>query len=245
MELPISPSRGHPKGDVRVPGGRRGRRTTESRRVDVVAGALGLFAGLLVSPLVDRLATNAPVGRPLLARAPRSPRLPLVALATAALGGACGLAFGLTAEALISAVFCWILVVVTRTDLEHRLIPNRIVVPGTVLVLVARTLAEPSVAWIAAALGAGAVLLLIALVYPAGMGMGDVKLAAYLGAGLGAAVVVAIFVGFLAAFVPAAALLVRHGRAARKAAIPLGPFLALGAVVALFAGDAMLDWYLG
>ena len=69
------------------------------------------------------------------------------------------------------------------------------------------------------------------------MGMGDVKLAAFLGAGLGAAVVVAIFVGFLAAFVPAAVLLVRHGRAARKAAIPLGPFLALGAVVALFAGD--------
>jgi leader peptidase (prepilin peptidase)/N-methyltransferase len=75
--------------------------------------------------------------------------------------------------------------------------------------------------------------------------MGDVKLAAYLGAGLGAAVVVGIFVGFLAAFVPAAVLLVRHGRAARKAAIPLGPFLALGAVVALFAGDDVLDWYLG
>ena len=213
--------------------------------MDVAAGAIGLFAGLLVSPLADRLATNAPLGRPLLARAPRSPRLPLVALAAAALGAACGLAFGLTVEALISAVFCWILVVITRTDLEHRLIPNRIVVPGTALVLVARTLDEPSVAWVAAAIGAFAVLFAIALVYPAGMGMGDVKLAAFLGAGLGAAVVVGIFVGFLAAFVPAAALLVRHGRAARKAAIPLGPFLALGAVVALFAGDAILDWYLG
>ncbi len=75
--------------------------------------------------------------------------------------------------------------------------------------------------------------------------MGDVKLAAFLGAGLGAAVVVGVFIGFLAAAVPAAVLVVRHGSAARKQAIPLGPFLALGGVVALFAGDAILDWYLG
>ncbi len=213
--------------------------------MDVAAGLIGLFAGLLVGPLADRVATNAPVGHRLLARAPRSARLWLVVAATGLLGGACGLAFGLTAEALISAVFCWILVVVTRTDAEHRLIPNRIVVPGTALMLVLRTLDEPSLAWIAAALAAGAALFAIALVYPAGMGMGDVKLAAFLGAGLGASVVVAIFLGFLAAFVPAAVLLVRYGRAARKAAIPLGPFLALGAVIALFAGDAILDWYLG
>ncbi len=213
--------------------------------MDLAAGLVGLLAGLVVGPLADRIATNAPVGRPLLAAAPRSPRLPLVAAATALLGGACGAAFGFTLEALISAVFCGILVVITRTDLEHRLIPNRIVVPGTVLLLVARTVDEPSVAWVAGALAAGAVLLVIALIYPAGMGMGDVKLAAFLGAGLGAAVAVALFVGFMSAFVPAAALLVRYGRAARKAAIPLGPFLALGGVVALFAGDAIIDWYLG
>jgi leader peptidase (prepilin peptidase)/N-methyltransferase len=226
--------------------------------VNLGAGLVGLLLGLLVGPVADRIATNAPVlpapsddadavreRRPLLAAAPRSSLFVLVTLATALLGGACGLAFGLTATALISAVFCWILVVVTRTDLEHKLIPNRIVVPGTVLVLVARTLDEPSVEWLLAALAAGAVMLVIAFIYPAGLGMGDVKLAAYLGAGLGAAVVVGIFVGFLAAFVPAAVLLVRHGRAARKAAIPLGPFLALGAVVALFAGDDVLDWYLG
>ncbi len=226
--------------------------------MDLGAGLVGLLLGLLVGPLADRVATNAPVlppaeddpdaapeRRPLLAATPRSSLFVLVTLATGLLGGACGLAFGLTATALVSAVFCWILVVVTRTDLEHKLIPNRIVVPGTVLVLVARTLDDPSIEWLVAALVAGAVLLLIAFIYPAGMGMGDVKLAAFLGAGLGAAVVVAIFVGFLAAFVPAAVLLVRHGRAARKAAIPLGPFLALGAVVALFAGNDVLDWYLG
>ncbi len=137
------------------------------------------------------------------------------------------------------------LVVVTRTDLEHRIIPNRIVVPGTVVLLGLRTVEDPSVVWLLAALAASAVLFAVALAYPKGMGMGDVKLAAFLGAGLGAAVAVAFFVGFLSAFVPAAYLLVRHGKAARKQAIPLGPFLALGAVVALFAGDEILDWYLG
>jgi leader peptidase (prepilin peptidase)/N-methyltransferase len=226
--------------------------------VDVGAGLAGLLLGLLVGPIADRVATNAPVlrpsgdaseappeRRPLLAATPRSSLFVLVTLATGVLGGACGLAFGLTATALISAVFCWILVVVTRTDIEHKLIPNRIVLPGTVVVLAARTLDDPSVEWVIAAVAAGAALLLIAFIYPAGLGMGDVKLAAYLGAGLGAAVVVGIFIGFLAAFVPAVVLLVRHGRAARKAAIPLGPFLALGAVVALFAGDDVLDWYLG
>jgi leader peptidase (prepilin peptidase)/N-methyltransferase len=213
--------------------------------VDVGAGLVGLLAGLAVGPLVDRVATNAPGSGHVLATVARSPRFLLVMLATGLFGAACGLAFGLTATAAISAVFCWILVVVTRTDLEHRRIPNRIVVPGTVLMLVARTLDEPSLTWLVAALAAGGALFLVALVYPAGLGMGDVKLAAFLGAGLGAAVVIALFAGFVAAFVPAAVLLLRHGRAARKAAIPLGPFLALGGVLALFAGDGILDWYLG
>jgi prepilin signal peptidase PulO-like enzyme (type II secretory pathway) len=153
--------------------------------------------------------------------------------------------FGFTLEALIAAAFCWILVVVTRADLEHRLIPNRIVLPGALLMLVLRTLEDPSVAWLLAALAAGALLFVVVLVYPRGMGMGDVKLAAFLGAGLGASVTVALFVGFVSAFVPAAVLLIRHGAAARKRAIPLGPFLALGGVVALFAGEGILDWYLG
>jgi leader peptidase (prepilin peptidase) / N-methyltransferase len=249
MTVRISGFRVYPKGDPGIARGRREPAAAECGRVDVGAGlpalAAGLLAGLAVGPLADRLATNAPLHEPLLARVPRSPRLLLVTVATTLLGGACGLAFGLTATALVSAVFCWILVVITRTDLEHRLIPNTIVLPGTVVVLVGRTLDDPSVAWVAAALAAGAVLFAIALVYPGGMGMGDVKLAAFLGAGLGAAVVVAVFVGFVAAFVPAAVLLVRHGRAARKSAIPLGPFLALGGVVALFAGNDILDWYLG
>ena len=209
------------------------------------AGVVGLFLGLALGPLADRLATNAPVGEPLLRRVPFSRRLPLVTAATALLGALSGLVFELTLEAAIAAFFCWVLVVITRTDLEHRLIPDRIVLPSAVLVAAARTIDDPSVVWVLSGLGAGLALFLLVLAYPKGMGMGDVKLALLLGAGLGIAVVVGLFLGFIAGAVPAIVLLVRHGRAARKQAIALGPFLALGGVIALFAGDAVLDWYLG
>ncbi len=208
------------------------------------AGFLSLLAGLLVGPLADRLATNAPLHEPLLRRVPFSPRLPLVTAGTALLAAACGLAFGFTLEAAIATFFCWVLVVITRTDFEHRLIPDRIVLPGAVVLAAARTLDEPSFGWVLGGLGAGLGLFLLVLAYPKGMGMGDVKLALFMGAGLGLSVIVGLFLGFIAGAVPAIALLIRHGREARKQAIPLGPFLALGAVVALFAGDAILDWYL-
>ena len=211
--------------------------------MDVTAGLVGLLVGVAVGPLADRLATNAPLHEPLLGSVPRSPRLFVVTLGTALLGGACGLVFGFTLEALIAVLFCWALVIVTRTDLEHRLIPDKIVVPATVAVLALRTIDDPSLEWVLSALGAGLVLFLIVLAYPRGLGMGDVKLSAFLGAGLGVAVISAMFVGFFVAFVPAALLLVRHGKEARKRAIPLGPFLALGGVVALFWGGAILDWY--
>jgi leader peptidase (prepilin peptidase)/N-methyltransferase len=211
--------------------------------VDVAAGLVGLLAGLVVSPLADRLATNAPLHDPLLRSVPRSPRLWLVALGTALLGGASGLVFGFTLEALAAALFCWVLVVVTRTDLETRLIPDKVILPSALVVLALRTIDDPSLEWVLSALGAGVVLFLVVLIYPRGLGMGDVKLSAFLGAGRGIDVIVAMFVGFFVAFVPAALLFVRHGKEARKESIPLGPFLALGGVVALFWGDAILDWY--
>ena len=111
------------------------------------------------------------------------------------------------------------------------------------VVLALRTIDDPSIEWILAALAAGLVLFVIVLIYPRGLGMGDVKLSAFLGAGLGVNVIVAMFVGFFLAFVPAAILFVRHGRDARKESIRLGPFLAPGGVIALFWGDAILDWY--
>jgi leader peptidase (prepilin peptidase)/N-methyltransferase len=211
--------------------------------VDLTAGLVGLLLGMLVGPVADRIATNAPLHDPLLRSVPRSPRLPVVILGTALLGGACGAVFGFTLEGAAATLFCWLLVVITRTDLEHRLIPDLVVLPGAAAVLALRTIDDPSLEWVLSALAAGLVLFLVVLAYPRGLGMGDVKLSALLGAGLGVSVVAAMFVGFFVAFVPAAILLVRHGREARKSAIPLGPFLALGGVVALFWGEGILDWY--
>jgi leader peptidase (prepilin peptidase)/N-methyltransferase len=168
---------------------------------------------------------------------------PAVELATALLGVACFVHFGLSAHAAVAAFFCLVLVAVSAIDLTHRIIPNRIVVPATALVLVAQTALRPSPEWALASFGAGLFLFAAALAYPAGMGMGDVKLALLMGAALGRTVSVAMMVGMLAALVPSLYLLARHGSAARKMAIPFGPFLALGSIVALFAGAPLLHAY--
>ena len=172
------------------------------------------------------------------------PRYPAVELVTALLVAGCFWAFGLSADAAVAAFFCLAQVAVSATDLEHRIVPNRIVVPAAAVVLVAQTALHPSVEWTLAALGASGFLLAAALAYPKGMGMGDVKLALLLGAMLGRTVPVALMLGMLAALVPAVVLAARHGARARKMGIPFAPFLALGAVVALFAGQALLDAYL-
>src|SRR6476660_8266420 len=106
---------------------------------------------------------------------------PAVEVATAALLAGCLLAFGLSLHAAAAAVFCAALVVVTATDLTHRIVPNRVVLPAAVVVLVLMTAWEPSPEWAAAGLGASLFLLLVALAYPGGMGMGDVKLALLMG----------------------------------------------------------------
>jgi leader peptidase (prepilin peptidase)/N-methyltransferase len=169
---------------------------------------------------------------------------PAVELATGVLLAACFVVFGLSLHALAAAVFCAALVVVTATDLTHRIVPNRVVLPATAAVLVVMTAADPSPEWAIAALGASGFLLAAALAYPAGMGMGDVKLALLMGAALGRSVTAALLLGMLAALVPSVVLLARHGARARKMGIPFAPFLALGSVVALFAGDALIDVYL-
>jgi leader peptidase (prepilin peptidase) / N-methyltransferase len=168
---------------------------------------------------------------------------PAVELTTAGLVAACVLTFGLSGRMVVAAFFCAVLVAVSAIDLEHRIIPNRIVIPAFCLVLPAMTLIDPSPEWALAALAASGFLFLAVLAYPAGMGMGDVKLALLMGAALGKTVGVAMMFGMLAALVPSVFLLARHGSAARKMGIPFGPFLALGSVVALFFGDAILGWY--
>jgi leader peptidase (prepilin peptidase) / N-methyltransferase len=174
-----------------------------------------------------------------------SPLYPAVELATAGLVAACFVAFGLSGEAFVASFFCVVLVVLSAIDLTHRIVPNRIVLPAALVVLVAQTALEPSPEWALGALVAAGFLFAAALAYPAGMGMGDVKLALLLGAMLGRTVGVGLMVGMVAALVPSVVLLARHGSAARKMGIPFAPFLAFGALVALFAGQQLLDAYLG
>jgi leader peptidase (prepilin peptidase) / N-methyltransferase len=169
---------------------------------------------------------------------------PAVELATAVLVAGCILAFGVTWDALVASFFCAVLVVISATDLEHRIIPNRVVLPAAALVLAAQTMLHPSPEWAIGGLGASGFLFAAALVYPAGMGMGDVKLALLMGAMLGRTVPVALMLGMMLALVPSFVLLARHGAAARKMGIPFGPFLAMGSVIALFWGERLLDAYL-
>jgi len=173
-----------------------------------------------------------------------SARYPAVELATAALVAGCFVKLGFSGEAFLAAFFCVVLVALSAIDLEHRIVPNRIVLPAAVVVLLAQTALNPSPEWLLGALGASGFLFVAALAYPAGMGMGDVKLALLLGAMLGRLVGVGLMLGMVAALVPSVFLLARHGSAARKMGIPFAPFLAFGALVALFAGQPLLDAYL-
>jgi leader peptidase (prepilin peptidase) / N-methyltransferase len=169
---------------------------------------------------------------------------PAVELGTALLVAASFWRFGLSLDAGIAAFYCAVLVVLSAIDVERRIVPNRIVLPAAVIVLAANSASHLSVEWLAAGLGASAFLLLAALVYPRGMGMGDVKLALLLGFAVGRYVPIALFAGMVAALVPSGVLFARHGSAARKMAIPFAPFLAFGGIVALFAGKPLLDAYL-
>jgi leader peptidase (prepilin peptidase)/N-methyltransferase len=159
-----------------------------------------------------------------------------ITVALAAFLGLLGaIRYGVQAETIVVVFALTVLVVISRHDLERRVIPNRIVVPAWIAVLLAHLALHPGawLEWLVASFGAAAFFLAVALAYPAGLGMGDVKLALLIGATLGWAVVTALFIGTLAAGLVAAAMLLQQGFAARKRAIPLGPFLAGGAIVVL------------
>lgn len=143
--------------------------------------------------------------------------------------------YGIHAETLVVIFVICTLVVISRHDLEERIIPNRIVLPAWIAVLFAHLALYPHhwLAWVVGSFGAALFFFAVALAYPAGLGMGDVKLALLIGAALGYAVVSALLLGTLAAGLVAAVLLFREGSSARKKAIPLGPFLAGGAIVVL------------
>jgi len=159
----------------------------------------------------------------------------------------CFARFGLEPEAFIGSFFAVVLLVLSVIDLEHRIIPDRIVLPATAVVLASQLVFFPGqgLEWVLASIGAALFFLLPILVYPQGMGMGDVKLALLMGAALGKVVSVALIIGMVSAVVPGLYLLARHGRSARKMGVPFAPFLALGSVIALFAGEWLLEAYLG
>jgi leader peptidase (prepilin peptidase)/N-methyltransferase len=149
-------------------------------------------------------------------------------------------------EIALGLVFVSALVTVTVTDLERRIIPNKVLLAAAALAVAIVAVGDPASLpeRLAAAVGAGGLLFAAALAYPRGMGLGDVKLAAMMGLFLGRNVAPALLVALLAGSAVGLGIIARHGAAARKQAIPFGPFLALGGMVGLLAGDQLVDWYL-
>jgi leader peptidase (prepilin peptidase)/N-methyltransferase len=176
-----------------------------------------------------------------------SARYPLAELALSALFAGVSVRFHHDlGELVLGLVFVSMLLAITLTDLERRIIPNKVLAIASLVGLAIVAVSDPgSVAERAAcAGGAGGVLFAAALAYPGGMGMGDVKLAAVMGLFLGVEVIPAMLIALLAGSLVGLAMMVRLGAAARKRAIPFGPFLALGGVVGLFAGHALINAYL-
>ncbi len=168
---------------------------------------------------------------------PRSRQLGVAGTSVALVAG-CFARFGLSAHALVGAILAVALVLLTAIDLDRRLLPDAIVLPtlGVVLVLQLFFYPDRALEWVLAALGAALFFFIPMLVYPAGMGMGDVKLAALLGAALGKAVAGAIFLSLISAALVGLLMLVHDGLSARKKAIAFGPFLAFGGLLVLFLG---------
>jgi leader peptidase (prepilin peptidase) / N-methyltransferase len=183
-------------------------------------------------------------------------RYPAVEAVTAVLFAASAVRFGPSVEAVVYAAFFWTLVVLATIDLEHKLLPNRIVYPafiaGWLALTVGAVVAGAPDRMFSAALGAvafGGLLFVVAFIYPAGMGGGDVKLAFVLGTFLGyvgglGVTLVGMFLSFLLGGVVGVVVLLATG-GNRKYQLPFGPFLAAGSIVAIFVGAPLLRAYLG
>jgi leader peptidase (prepilin peptidase) / N-methyltransferase len=175
-----------------------------------------------------------------------SPRYPLVEALTAALCVGAVLVHSSVSGIALSVALILLIVPAALIDLEHRIIPNQITALGAVLALALGLALDPSgePGRLIAGAGAGGFLLLAALAYPGGMGMGDVKLAGMMGLFLGAAVAPALLIALVAGVALGLVVIYRKGaQAGRKTAVPFGPFLALGALVAVFVGHQLVDVY--
>jgi leader peptidase (prepilin peptidase)/N-methyltransferase len=176
-----------------------------------------------------------------------SPRYPIVEALTAALAVSVVLVKHSAADLALGLTLVGILVPVALIDLEHRIIPNKITLPAAVAAVAIGLALHPAGVpeQLIAGAGAGGFLLAFLLAYPRGMGMGDVKLAAVLGLFLGRSVAVAILGGVLIGALVGGLVMARLGVAqGRKTAVPFGPFLALGGIIALLAGPDIVHWYL-
>jgi leader peptidase (prepilin peptidase) / N-methyltransferase len=177
--------------------------------------------------------------------APISPRYPIVELITAACFGAVVAVRGFDADLWLELPFVACLIALAGIDLDHKLLPNKIVYPmavyGLAISLIVATDDFPE--HVIAGVGAFAFLLIAVLAYPAGMGMGDVKLGGAMGLFLGVSVIPALLAAFLTGTVFGLAVIAREGAAARKKAVPFGVFLAIGGLVGVLAGPELIDFY--
>jgi len=174
-----------------------------------------------------------------------SPRYPLVEALSGALFAAAAYEFGLGLELLSALILISTLIALAGIDFEHRLLPNAIVGPAALIGLVLSVLENPERWWLypASALAVAAALFALALAYPGGMGMGDVKMGGMLGAFLGPYAALAVFVGALCGALLGGAL-IALGRMGRRSPLPFGVFMALGGVIALFLGPELWGFYL-
>jgi leader peptidase (prepilin peptidase)/N-methyltransferase len=181
-------------------------------------------------------------------REPISARYPLVEAGTAVLLAAvAAVHVDDTTRLVLGAVLVLFLVPMALIDADHRIIPNKLTAPAAVVAVVLGLALDPAgePERLIAGVGAAGFLLVAVLARPGGMGMGDIKLAGVLGLFLGAPVAVAMFVALVFGTLVGAVVMARKGVAAgRKTAVPFGPFLALGGVVAALVGDPVISAYL-
>jgi leader peptidase (prepilin peptidase)/N-methyltransferase len=176
-----------------------------------------------------------------------SARYPLVEAVTAVLAVAVILVKSSPHDIALGLALVVVLVPVALIDFDHRIIPNKIMLPAAIAAIAIGLVTHPAGVpeQLIAGAAAGAFFLLFAIIYPRGMGMGDVKLAAVLGLFLGRSVAVALIVGVFVGAVVGGAIMARVGVAqGRKTAVPFGPFLAFGGIVGLLLGPSIVHWYL-
>jgi leader peptidase (prepilin peptidase)/N-methyltransferase len=174
-----------------------------------------------------------------------SARYPAVEAVTALVFAAVVLVRGADLGLLLDLPFAAMLIAVASIDLEHRIVPNKILLPLAVWGVGAAAVVRPDALPESLIAGAAAftALLLAALAHPGGMGMGDVKLAGVMGLYLGASVIPALLLAFLLGSLVGVAIIARHGAAGRKRGVPFAPFMAVGALVGLLAGPELIDLY--